>query len=396
MEISDIENLNKIITDFLILRMRLKNAYIYLKEVDNSRYSLTKKNDSNTSTKSLSRNDSIISYLNTTKSALYFEGNNETKVSLLKHSSLHAKSLEYLRNRDLRIAIPCINSEGLVAVIILGEKKSGQNYDQADMNALERLAHDAAIALENARLYDDLKKSFSELKATKDQLVQSEKLAAVGQLAAGVAHEVNNPLAVIRGQAAIKLKEYKNVPEPLIRFMEEVISQTDRAVMITKKLLRFAKPRRGEIEAFDLSRLLDESVDLVCKELSDSRVQIRRNYPPAGSVKITAHSQQIQEVFINLIQNSFQAMPEGGNLDLDIHQNNGVVQISFSDTGKGISPEESSKVFDPFYTTRKDGTGLGLFVSYKIIKAHGGDLQVSNHIGQGTTFTMTLPSSTSK
>ncbi|MBI4257228.1 hypothetical protein HY626_04195, partial [Candidatus Uhrbacteria bacterium] len=388
-QIADIDAMFSLIQGFLTEKMRILRSRIYLLEKDGSRFSLRSSVEAAGQNDFIDANDPLATVLVAQRAALISE--DIAHLAKASHGgnpgTLSVRSL--LKPYGALVAVPSFSQNGLVAIFLLGEKKSGDQYNQIDIDTLDTLAHDAAVALENARLYDDLQKSYKQLEEAQSQVVQSEKLAAIGRLAAGMAHEVNNPLTVIAGQAKLRLLDEGRGDQR--KFLEEVVRQTDRAAEITKKLLKFAKPRIGEVELIDARGLMEETLALADKQVSLDGIEVMQKFS-STDCHFTAHRHQIQEVFLNIILNARQAMPEGGTLEISaVPDSPQETKISFRDTGQGIRHANIPKLFEPFFTTKAGGTGLGLFVSYRIVQAHGGRIEVESAEGKGTAFHVYLP-----
>jgi PAS domain S-box-containing protein len=236
-----------------------------------------------------------------------------------------------------------------------------------------------------------LRRSMEQLKATEAQLIQAAKLAAVGELAAGVAHELNNPLTSILGFAELLLNSL--LPDGSFRHDLEIIAkQARRARDIVRNLLDFARQTKPQRLPADVNSLLCQTLDLVRQHLENSGVVIVEDYASDLGL-LTLDAGQMRQVFLNLITNAAHAMPEGGKLTLHTARLGDEVAVAISDTGGGIPPEIREHIFEPFFTTKPvgQGTGLGLSISLGIVQEHGGRITVESQAGQGSTFTVWLP-----
>ena len=224
-----------------------------------------------------------------------------------------------------------------------------------------------------------------------DQLIQAEKLSSIGLLAAGVAHEVNTPLAVISSQAQVLFKQMP-LEDQSRRTVEKIVKQSFRASEIVNSLLKFSRVSGSEYAELDLNRLIRETVSLVEPMLRASKItlntQLSTSVPP-----LYGNAGKLQQVFMNLIMNARDAMPGGGELTLATETENSSIHVEVSDNGMGIPPDHLSKIFDPFFTTKAKsrGTGLGLAVTYGIIREHSGKIGVESAVGKGTTFRLEFP-----
>lgn len=226
---------------------------------------------------------------------------------------------------------------------------------------------------------------------TQEELVKAEKLAAIGELAAGVAHEINNPMAIIRGNAEVLLMDLHDGHEN--REEAEIIAQqVVRVEGIVGNLLSFARQQRKTLKPVALELLLEEILKQMKHHVTLDGIEIRREYS-LESTHIEGDDNQLRQVFTNLVVNALQSMENGGILTVRtvIDTISGSCRVEIGDTGNGIPSEQIKDIFTPFFTTKQTGTGLGLSVSYGIVKNHGGMISVSSSVGSGSLFTVTLP-----
>ncbi len=264
-------------------------------------------------------------------------------------------------------------------------------FSPADIVLLERFAPLAAAAMENSRLLGDLRQQMDRMKEAQAQLVQAAKLAAVGELAAGVAHELNNPLTSILGFAELLL--HATPPDAPARHDLEIIAkQAGRARDIVRNLLGFARQTKPQRMPTSVNQTFQQTMDLVRQLIEKSGIDVVEGYAPDVGL-VTLDSGQMKQVFLNLITNAAHAMPHGGTLSVRTARVGSEIAISISDTGEGIPPEVQEHIFEPFFTTKPvgQGTGLGLSVSLGIVEAHAGRISVESRAGQGSMFTVWLP-----
>jgi two-component system NtrC family sensor kinase len=236
-----------------------------------------------------------------------------------------------------------------------------------------------------------LEEKSQQLLNAQKELAQAERLAGIGLLASGVAHEINNPLAIIRGNAELLgMSARLNVSDH--SEVETIIKQVGRVERIVSNLLTFAGTKQKVIRPFDIEGLLDDILDQVGHQIPLNLYCIERMYRCSGC-DIEGDEDQLRQVFTNLILNGLQAMESGGTLSVSslADRKAGCCSITIGDSGSGISADVKSKLFTPFFTTKPRGTGLGLAVSYGIIKDHGGDIRVESEAGQGAAFVVVLP-----
>jgi signal transduction histidine kinase len=314
-------------------------------------------------------------------------------IDYLKNSP-RAVELEYIKNiRDLEseiqdmiaarssLVIPLRWGEWMLGFLLVGGKENGKNFTVMEIESLEALAPAMAMSISRALMYQDLKK--------KDhQMMQSEKLAALGEMAASFVHGIRNPLNIVLGSAET-LK--KKVPEPvqseLLQFIRE---ESERINKMLSSFLEFAKPKPPAFQEVDLKEILERTAEFLSIPARERQVQIIQEYPE-GRIPMYLDPEQIREALVNLELNALEAMPQGGTLRLSLTQKENDVIIRVSDTGVGIPPGAESKVFDPFFTTKEQGTGLGLSIAHSVVKNHGGTISMLNNDGGGTTFILKLP-----
>ncbi|HEY5548304.1 MAG TPA: ATP-binding protein [Coriobacteriia bacterium] len=229
----------------------------------------------------------------------------------------------------------------------------------------------------------------SDVKSLTEQLIRADRLAAMGELTAGVAHEVRNPLGIIR--ASVQLMEDAECSRERVSEAAEVIKQEiDRLDRVIKALLDFGRPAAPTLRPVAVSQVLEDVALFSRTFASRARVKIVERYSE-DAPDVMADPEQLKQVFVNLISNAVQAMPGGGTLTIETGADDGFVFVRFRDTGPGISEGVRDKIFDPFVSTRNDGTGLGLTIVHRIVDEHDGHIEVSSEPGDGTTFTVWLP-----
>ncbi len=307
-------------------------------------------------------------------------------------SRVHGLS-QTLEAERVALLVPTFLEGELAAVLVLGEKLSGEVFSFDEIRILEMLMGQTAIALTNARLYQDLKDRMLELQTTQQQLLQSAKLAAIGELAASVAHEINNPLTVILGSSAVLLR--KTPPDSATYAkITNIINAANRAGKIVRGLLDFSRRREPQHESVNVNDLVRRSLDIVQARLASGAVDVRllldEDLPP-----VMGDPDQLTQVFINLFANAVDAMPGGGILTVQTSTlyADSAVSIRVTDSGTGMDQTQIARIFEPFFTTKEEGkgTGLGLSVSLSIISKHGGNIEVDSQPGRGTTMRVKLP-----
>jgi signal transduction histidine kinase len=230
----------------------------------------------------------------------------------------------------------------------------------------------------------------AKLQSAQQQLVQSEKLAAVGQLTAGIVHDVKNPLAIIVGLAE-ELPEHSDLNPVARKYLTTIRDSARRANTIVTDLLKFARESTPELKLQDLRDTVETVLRLTDYLARKGKVHVTKDLP-AGPLLVMYDAVQIEQVMMNLVQNAIQAMPHGGTLHVSLSQSDETIAVAVKDTGIGIPPQNLNRIFDPFFTTKPpgEGTGLGLSTSYGIVARHGGRIDVASKVGEGTTFTIWL------
>jgi PAS domain S-box-containing protein len=296
---------------------------------------------------------------------------------------LAEKVLKMMRIRQ-SIYVPLVVDSELLGLLAI----TGDDLTESDIPTMTAFANQAAIAIRNAQLYANLQTQMDQLRDAQTQLIQSAKLAAVGELAAGVAHELNNPLTGVLGFAEVLLREV-GPDSPLQRDLETIVIEARRARDIVRNLLNFARQTKPERQLSDINEILRQTLAVIRYHLEKSGVTIEEDYAELDPFRIDPG--QIKQVLLNLITNATRAMPDGGILRIHTTRVEDEVAVSIADTGTGIPSEIIEQIFDPFFTTNPEGTGLGLSVSLGIVQQHGGRIEVESKPRQGSCFTVWLP-----
>jgi signal transduction histidine kinase len=292
-----------------------------------------------------------------------------------------------LKQMGSELCIPLIAKQKLIGLINLGVKGKGDMYTHEDLDLLATLSNQATIALENARLYEDISRA-------KVQMQRADRLASLGTLTAGLAHEIRNPLVAIKTFTQL-LPERFDDSEFREHFLNVTAGEVDRISSLVTELLDFARPSQPKLNKEDLNQVVEKMLLLVDTESHKKNVQVVKKYyellPP-----VVLDQEQIKQVLLNILLNAVDATPEDGTISVTtkpVKRNGSIdyVQIEISDTGKGIANEDLDKVFTPFYTTKHEGSGLGLAISYQIIQEHQGTIEVESTKDKGTTFRINLP-----
>jgi len=292
------------------------------------------------------------------------------------------------------LAVPLRVKREIVAVIGIADAKA-RAFSEAEVALLQTFADQAAIALENSRLYGDLRAALRAVEESQQRVVQGERLRALGEMAGGVAHDFNNVLAIIVGRAEVLLNETEDAE--LQRQLNVIIKVALDAAQTVKRIQEFTRMRRARpFQQVQLHHIVEEVVEVTRSRWKDEAqskgvkydlvVETRPTPPVAGDPS------ELREALINIVLNALDAMPEGGRLTLRAGVEGDRVTVTVSDAGVGMSEEVRQRIFDPFFTTKGErGTGLGLSVVYGIITRHSGEIDVQSQVGHGTTFTLRFP-----
>jgi len=286
------------------------------------------------------------------------------------------------------VCVPLIVLNRLRGVVLLGSKDGAWDLGPGQTELLQALASQAGLAFENAALH-------LEQRDRVRRLYRAERLATAGQLAAGIAHEIRNPLTSIRSTIQYVLPHFE-ASDQKRELLGELLSEVDRLDRIVNDLLTLTRPGDFRPSPIDLVELLDQSLLLISAQARKQGVEIEYVHKTPHLV-IHGDAARLKQVLLNVCLNGLQAMPQGGRLSISLasalsepsrHES---IVIEISDTGSGIPAEHLDKVFDPFFTLKKEGTGLGLSISYGIVQQHEGDIELRSQPGHGTTVTIRLP-----
>jgi two-component system sensor histidine kinase HydH len=290
------------------------------------------------------------------------------------------------------LAVPLIAAGQPIGAVILGETRQQRPFEEAEVERAMAISNQLAAAISSAKLYDDLKRSYHELSRTQEELVKRERLAAVGELAALVAHEVRNPLAVIFN-ALSSLKKLVAQTDQVGILFGILSEEANRLNGIVGDFLDFARPYEPDLQLGSLAELIEDCVEAargtVDAPSAECRLELTHDLPP-----FSFDPRLLRQAFINLLVNGLQAMPKGGTLTVRSEQieKAGKVwaQVEVSDTGTGVPLHLQKKLFQPFFTTKASGTGLGLAVVKRIVEAHNGEIEFESELKRGTTFRVRL------
>lgn len=289
------------------------------------------------------------------------------------------------------LIVPLIYQSGLRGVFCITDKMAGREFASDDVEFLSILGNQISVAIENARLYESEKAAAQQLRSAQEQLVQAERLAALGEMSAKVAHEVNNPLGIVKNYLLLVHRALAG-NEEAGNYLKIAGEEIDRIAGIVRELLDFHRPQPVKLVPLSVTQVLDDVLRLMDRKLENANIELTRDYHGECPL-VKASPENLKQVFLNLIINGVDAMqPDGGTLSISCFADNGEIVLDIADTGPGIDPAHISRIFEPFFTTKEPGkgTGLGLSVCYGIIKRHGGSITYRN-TDTGGLFEIRLP-----
>ncbi|MFC1767406.1 ATP-binding protein [Candidatus Margulisiibacteriota bacterium] len=401
--LTDIDRLVKLTTRIVARRMELEETSTLIHDVPHKRYTIkaaegkskellgTTYSDNHELFKHLFQTNQILikdEVIHTINSKLTMPDEKKRLIIIRKEMErLHAQVCVPSMTRGKYMGTK------LVAVFCMGEKKSGDMYTNEDIQLLTTLSNQSAVAVENAIMYSDLMNKYEELRTTKDQLVQSEKLASLGTMAAGIAHEIKNPLTSLQLFSQMMAERFDD-HEFRLKFTQVVPPEIERLNSIVSELVAFAKPSKLTREPVSMNEILEKSIRL--SEISFKKLNVKIVKEFQETPKVVADGQKLMQIFLNLMMNGAHAIEgtnQKGNITVSTFHDpsSNMVSVSIADTGTGMPPETVKKIFDPFFTTKEKGTGLGLAITKRIIDEHNGKVNVESEVGKGTTFTVSLP-----
>jgi signal transduction histidine kinase len=443
---ANIESLNHLVglvVHFVTMKMRVQNAAVLMRSHRGSEFSLLGQRgyDKKFLFLSLGKEDPLIDYLAHHKEAVDIE---RIKERIEAGESWKKKSGEepiydYKAIRDrmtyLRASccVPSFLGKELKDILILGEKKSGEYYSTEDLNLLYTLAQESAIAIENAWLYDEAVRRSAELESinkqlehsrgllenalneaegankqlqdAQAQLIHEQKMATLGRLAASVGHEVNNPLTILSMNVSRAILKYRKDPNLKVSEITDVFDKMEKNIERIKAVVNtltglLKKSEKGKFEPLSLKLILEETLPLVqFQTYLDNLTGTEVDFNVPGNIPlIRGDLERLQEVFLNMFINAYHAMAGKRHRKITVvadtdKQNPSMVAVHFTDNGSGMPEEVMKKVFNYGFTTKPPGkgSGLGLYMCKYIIELHGGTISVKSKVGEGTTFTLTLP-----
>jgi signal transduction histidine kinase len=404
MEMSRIHNLQELmdlVLDIVVHEVRIAKCGIYIYDKNSDKFSL-KAGHSN------AQNNLVVNIENNNPLIKWFENYSELLVYEGIKQRLESDPGEILENikREMEklsaeVIVPSFLEESLLSLLVLGKKATSAIYTYEDIAAFSILSNQIAIAIDNAKLYENMEelvdKRTRELVDTQKQLIQAEKLATVGTLAGGVAHEINNPLAAILANVQILLAESNGYDEDSKESLELIEEATKRCRNIVQKLMVYAKKplEQAQVKNVNLKDAVDSVVNFLEYQFKQDNIKISVN-SPKEVCEVSGNQNELEQVITNIILNAKDAIlkeKKKGEIDIAFDKSGNYVNLKIKDNGPGIPKDVLSKIFDPFFTTKDIGKGLGLGLSIcqSIIEKHGGSIVVETKESIGTEFAIKLP-----
>jgi len=381
--ILDLQSLCKRIVETITQTMGVEKASLFLLNEEKGEYDLIEsKNLETASIQKFSKDSPLPFYLQKIGEIIVRE--EQVKGAEIPEIK---KVIDQMSTLEAEATIPLISKGHLVGMINLSHKFNKDIYAHEDIELLSTLANQTAIALENARLYEDLKKSKSYIR-------RADRLASLGTLTAGLAHEIRNPLVAIKTFTQL-LPERLEDEEFRNHFLTIASSEVDRISSLINELLEFARPSDPKLELEDVNSILDGMILLISTETKKKHVDIVKYYS-SDLPLARMDREQIKQVFLNVLLNAIEATPENGRISVRTRSfskpgGDPYLQIEFTDTGYGIPREHLEEIFNPFFTTKDKGCGLGLSISSQIVQDHKGYITVESELNQGSSFFINIP-----
>jgi signal transduction histidine kinase len=407
--VRELKRLLNLIVHVVTKAVKLEFASIFLFDTGNDQYAMAAIRDGSNLPQNLvlKLNTPLIDMLHEKKEPIVYE-----EVQLQSQDSPHDSKMSSLEKqlKEIRAAvvIPSYVGNKLLGFIVLGKKLSGKIYSQDDLNVFSVLANQAALAIENAQFYEDIKE-------TQEQLFQAEKMATVGTMADGLSHQINNrfqALSLISGDSIDILRttdiancsqDVKDAFGQLKYAFERIQANVMQGGEIVRGLLKYSRPGESGFEAIEFNKILDGALEMAQYKVRLNELDIVRNIPQ-DLPKLRCNLTQLEEIFFNLVDNAYDAIKERqvmlkdkdfkGKISISAKQEDGRVRIVFQDNGIGVKDKDKEKLFTPFFTTKstnRKGTGLGLYVIQKIVSFHQGTVSINSVYSFGTTFEIALP-----
>jgi signal transduction histidine kinase/PAS domain-containing protein len=316
----------------------------------------------------------------------------EKKPILINDAANDARVTEEFRNTlgaNQFVCVPLITKNEPIGVIVADNIYTGEPIYEDSVNTLTMFASQAALAIEKAETYKRLEDKMDQLRETQQKLIHSEKLAVIGTMAAYVAHEIRNPLVTIGGFAK-SLSRFTFTDQKIKTNINIILDEVRRLERIINNITDFSKPPILEKINVQICEIMENTCSLMENYFQERHVNLYKKFEP-GIPQILADPTQMKQVFLNILMNAVESMPNGGDITVKIATVNESIKIDIIDSGKGMTKDALKNIFEPFFTTKSHGTGVGMAISLEIIENHGGNINVESECGKGTTMSLSLP-----
>ena len=358
-----------------------KNVSFYLMDKEKRAYTLrASQNLRKTQGIALPRDDLLLQWLQEKGKAVVRE-----EIERIDNDPQITSVVKTLDSMESEVCIPLMTRDELIGIINFGQKRTGEMYSHEDLNLLVQFATRASVALENARLYQEMQRTHMLMRRT-------DRLASLGSLTAGLAHEIRNPLVAIKTFLDLLPKRYRD-KEFRGDFLKLTTAEVDRIDTLVTGLLNFARPSQPTVQKNNVNQVIEEVISLMAAEAKKKNIAIDTNLQKISQAMFD--QDQMKQVLLNLFLNAIEATSARGKISVASRniQKNGMeyVQVEIADTGKGIPEKIVEQIFDPFFTTKGKGVGLGLSISHQIVQEHHGTIEVESRAKKGTTFFVNLP-----
>jgi signal transduction histidine kinase len=292
------------------------------------------------------------------------------------------------------VAAPLMAKSQVVGLVIVDNGLTGRDISSDDLRFLQLITSQAGIAIENSLLYKRIEDAHHDLREAQERIIQNEKLAAIGEMAASIAHELKNPMVAVGGFARRLRKSIATGSEEW-QYADTIVREVSRLEQMLKEVLSYSRQSKLQKERLAIAEVVEDALATVSLTLAESGIEVLQERDNL-ELLVEGDRQQLKQVFINLFLNAQEAMRSGGRLVVSVSASSqglqGEVAVTVSDSGGGIPVEVLANIFNPFFTTKSSGTGLGLPIAHRIITAHGGRIEIDNRPGIGAAFAVVLPS----
>jgi len=306
------------------------------------------------------------------------------------------KSIFEILETDSLAVVPLVSRDKVIGVLLADNSINRKPIEEEDVKLMQIFAHHVSTAIESSKLYQKLAEQVNKLEEANkriaentQRLLRAEKLSVLGEITSQVAHELRNPVTIIGGFARSILKKKKS-KDPDYEYVKIIVKETERVEKVLNNVLSFTKPKKANLEEVDLNQMVDQTVEMMEGEINSDKITVMKYHHP-DLPRVMVNPDQIRHALLNIFRNATWAMPQGGILSISTKEKDNFAKIEIKDTGFGIPKEHLRDIFDAFFTTKPDSSGLGLTISSEIIKNHGGWIVAESETDRGATFSVALP-----